>query len=327
MIKLIHLLAIKTNMENPVPISFNLNSTKIMHRKIGLFSFIIVMLFGAILTLSGLVMMKDSLPKPSWIKINGQVVSITPLTNNGTTTYSPVVNYEVNSQLYTVNGAGSSSSRPDIGSSIAVAYDPAHPEQSQVIPSTPSKMMLYGLLSIGILSLIIAPIVYFRSLRGQRDIKDLKINGHRLPGVLTNIQTMPGINHELGYKIVVSATNLNGQVQHYVSDNLSSIGSLAQADFYNSPIAIDVYVNPSKPEDYYVDVAEIPNLTPARIAELIQAGQQAQPQTPTYGPASSWVQPTANPPASSFTPAQPTYPVPPTYPTPTNPPESPNLPA
>ena len=317
-----------------MPISSNPDNyyngkAKPKHHKFGLFSFIVVMAIGAIFALTASTMIiRSNYTKPNWVKINGQVVSITPMLNNGTTTYSPVVNYEVNSQLYTVNDSVSSSSRPDIGSSITVAYNPAHPEQAQVVQNSSSRVMAYSFLSIGILCLVIAPIAYVQSSRRHKDMKALKITGHRLQGVLTNVQTLPGMNHDLGYKIVVTATDLNGQVQNYVSDSLTGIGGLAMADFHNSPIAIDVYVNPNKPEDYYVDVSEIPSLTPERIVELIQSARHGQPQNFATNEIPNWPQSTTppTPPSTPYPPVQPTYPTPPTYPMPPTPPTPPTQP-
>ena len=78
----------------------------------------------------------------------------------------------------------------------------------------------------------------------------------------------------------MSATDNTGVVQNYVSDSLNGVAGLAMADFQNNPILIDVYVDLINPQNYYVDISDIPNLTPQRISELIQAASQGmQPHT------------------------------------------------
>ncbi len=100
-----------------------------------------------------------------------------------------------------------------------------------------------------------------------------------MQGILTDIQSTGG-NNNGSYKIVISATNIAGVVQNYVSDSLNNIAGLAMADFRNNPIPIDVYIDPTKPQNYYVDISDIPNLTPERIAQLTQSAvKTAGPQT------------------------------------------------
>ena len=98
-------------------------------------------------------------------------------------------------------------------------------------------------------------------------------SGQKLQGILVDVQS-EGSDNNSGYKIVVSATDTSGAVQNYVSDSLTGIGGLAIADFRSNPIPIDVYIDPANPQNYYVDVADIPNLTPERIGELIKSAMQ-----------------------------------------------------
>jgi hypothetical protein len=105
--------------------------------------------------------------------------------------------------------------------------------------------------------------------------------GQKLQGVMVDLQSQ-GTNNN-GYKIVVAADNGSGAVQNYVSDSLTGVGSLAMADFRTSPIPIDVYVDPSNPENYYVDISDIPNLTPERIQSLLQAAANAKRPTSIIG--------------------------------------------
>lgn len=95
-------------------------------------------------------------------------------------------------------------------------------------------------------------------------------NGQQLQGVLVNINSS-GSGSGSSYRIEVSAVDPSGAVQNYLSDHLTGIGGLAMMDFRNTPIPIDVFVDPLDHRNYYVDVADIPNLTPERIMELLKS--------------------------------------------------------
>jgi hypothetical protein len=133
---------------------------------------------------------------------------------------------------------------------------------------------------IGIAISLIGVFLLVRSLIRARNIKNLIRTGQKLQGVLIDVQTTQDNHKRNTYQIVVSATDSMGVVQNYVSDRLNSIGGLAMMDPRTNPIPIDVYVDATNPQNYYVDISDIPNLTPERIIELLQtAAKTAQPQT------------------------------------------------
>ncbi|MDB5164847.1 MAG: hypothetical protein JWL89_473 [Candidatus Saccharibacteria bacterium] len=263
-------------------INFNSNMMtgfKTRRQKFGVGSLIFLLLFGAMFTGAGVVALKSTKIDPSWSRVSGQVTDSSSSISNGSTIYAAVVQYKVNGQAYQVTSSTSSSSYPHIGDSRQVAYNPSQPNEAKVVEGAGSTWWLYLFPAVGIACLVIAPYTFIKSLRRSGDINHLIQVGQKLQGVLTDVQSMGGNNNNNSYKIVVSATDNTGTVQSYVSDVLGGIGGLAMADFRNNPVPIDVYVNPANPKDYYVDVSDIPNLTPERIAELIKSATHSQSNT------------------------------------------------
>lgn len=223
----------------------------------------------------GIVAINSSRIDDGWTRVTGEVVDSTSRINDGSTTYSPIIKYDVDGRTYQATGTIGTSSRPAIGAQKEVAYNPAQPDQAKVVESGALRWLLYLFPLIGIASLIIAPFLFIRSLRRGGKIKNLMQSGQKLQGVLVDVQT-GGSSRNGNYKIVVSAVDGSGAVQNYISDPLAGIGGLAMADFRNTPIPIDVYIDPANPQNYYVDIADIPNLTPERIGELIKSAASAQ---------------------------------------------------
>lgn len=266
---------------------------KVRRQKFGIGSLLFLFLFGAVFTGAGGFALKSIEVDPDWTRITGEVVDSSSRTSDGSTTYTPVVKYEVNGQSHRVGSSMSSSSYPHIGEKRKVAYNPSHPDQSKLVESIGSTWWLYLFPLVGIICLALAPYMFIRSAKRSGNINRLMQSGQKLQGIMVDVQS-EGDNNNSGYKIMVSATNLNGVVQNYVSDSIAGIGGLAMADFRNNPIPIDVYIDPTNPQNYYVDVADIPNLTPERIGELIESAMQNK-QSSTFADREGLSTPPINP--------------------------------
>ena len=266
-----------------IKISMNINlnpskmNFKVRRQQFTVSNLLLLIILGGIFTGVGVFAIRLNDVNDNWVKITGKVIDASTHTSDGSTTYSPVVQYEVNSQSYEVASNFSTSSYPTIGESREVAYNPGRPDQSKIIENFGSTWWLYLFPTIGIVCLITAPLAFIRSRKHEKKIKQLLQSGQKLQGILVDVQTIGGNNS--GYKIVVSATNIRGEVQNYVSDLLTGVGGLMMVDFRNAPIPIDVYVDPTNHQNYYVDVADIPNLTPERIGELVKSATQNQQGT------------------------------------------------
>lgn len=267
------------------------NGFKAKRQKFGVGSLIFLLLFGAVFAGAGFFAINSSKVDPNWTRISGEVVDSSSRISDGSTTYTAVVKYSVNGQEYQTTSSFSSSFAPTIGEKREIAYNPSQPNQAKVVEGAGATWWLWLFPIIGVAILIIAPVSFIKSLKRSSEINNLMQTGQKLQGILTDIQSA-GSNNNNSYKIVVSATDNTGTVQNYVSDSIGGIGGLAMADFQSNPIPIDVYIDPTNPQNYYVDIADIPNLTPERITQLIQsAAKTAQPQTvlnaqqPTVPPA------------------------------------------
>lgn len=206
----------------------------------------------------------------SWIRTKGEVVGSTSRLSDGSTQYTPIISYEVKGRTYKVTSNGSSSMAPSIGDEREVAYDPAQPNVAKVVETTGILAFLLLFPIVGLAILILVPIYFVKSLKRSRHIKHLMQSGNKLEGVL--VDTSRGNSNSM--VITVAAVDGKGETRNYVSDPILGAAGLALADFRNEPVPIDVYVDPSKPDDYYVDISDIPNLTPQRIGDLLKRAVQ-----------------------------------------------------
>jgi hypothetical protein len=239
---------------------------KAKRQRFSIFSLLFLCIFGAVFASVGFFILYMNHAKPGWTRTTGQIVSVATSQTSDSTIYTPIVQYTVDEQTYEVSPDISTSTYPHVGEDQEVAYNPAQPAESKVIQSTRTLWFLYLFPIFGIVCFLLAPYLFITSVRRSSAINRLMQNGLKLQGVLVEVQT--GSNNN-GVKIVVSATNPDGVVRNYVSDTIKGGASIAMADFRTNPIPIDVYINPSDADDYYVDIADIPNLTPQRIQELI----------------------------------------------------------
>ncbi len=270
----------------------NLNSNmmgglKTKRQKFGIGSLIGMLLFGVIFAGGGIFALTSNNVDSSWTRVSGKVVRSSSSTSDGSTTYTPVVEYSADGKSYEVTGSIGTSSHPSIGSSREVAYNPEHPDQGKVIESAGAMWFVYLFPIIGILTILYAPYQFIRSRKRDAAINNLVQTGQKSQGVLVDIQNQNTSNNSTNstntYRIVVAATGPDGTVQNCVSDPLTGIGGLAMANFRNTPIPIDVYFNPTNPQEYYVDVSDIPNLTPERIGELLKSTVSKQPDSTVTG--------------------------------------------
>jgi hypothetical protein len=252
-------------------------------KKFGIGSLIFLVLFGTAFTAGGIIALRSNSIDPDWTVTAGKVVDISRSSNDGSTTYSPVVSYQVEGRSYRAASNMSSSFQPYIGQNREVAYNPDQPEQSKIVESATTTWWLYLFPIIGIACIVLGPYQYIQGAKRDKKIKQLIRTGLKLQGVLVDVQS-EGDSNSNSYKIVVAATDPTGTVQNYVSDSLGGIAGVAMADFRNNPIPIDVYVDPSNHENYYVDISDIPNLTPERIVQLLKGTAENTEATSLVNP-------------------------------------------
>ena len=269
-------------------------NTKTGRKKFGIGSLIFMILGGVIFIVVGFSAMNSSKVDPSWKQTTGEIVDVTSRLssdNDGSRIHRAIIRYEVNGKTYKVTGHKSSSTYPKIGNTLELTYNPSQPSQYKLVSDSSQEWMKYLPFAVGALLLVTGPFLYIRSKKRNDEINRLMQSGQKLQGVMVDVQRFGGGVNRSGdsfnrssrsnesYKIVVSAADASGAVQNYVSDSLVGAGIIATADFRSTPIPIDVYVDPVNPKNYYVDVSDIPNLTPERIKDLIESVRPKQPAT------------------------------------------------
>ena len=146
----------------------------------GVKNLIVVFLIGLIFTGVGYFATKSVEIDSSWKKINGTIVDVVvnqdtdvdPNDNtvNNSPTYSPVVNYQVNEQTYRITSSVGTSSKPTIGSTIKVAYNPNKPSEAKVVESKATKMMFYLFYVIGLGLIVYGCVMFALGLRRKNMI-------------------------------------------------------------------------------------------------------------------------------------------------------------
>lgn len=227
---------------------------------------IFLIFFGLIFAAAGAFFyMEGSYQPEGWKKISGKVVSLSESRDSdGDITYTPTVQYEVDNTAYTTRSSISSSSRPAIGSAVPVVYNPDVPSEAKVLLDSIFSLIFVG---VGLLIMGSGIFIFIKAVQRASSIKRLMREEYKVTGVLAGVNNGGGRSGTV--TISVAAVDHSGVSRVFESDQLSGIGALAMADYQKTPIPIDVYVNPSSPEEYYVDIADIPGLTPERIKDLL----------------------------------------------------------
>lgn len=251
--------------------SFLIRKSKDKRVKLGARSVIVTLLISVSFIVAGFFAINDLRVDSNMVLVNGEVVDIIVHNSRDGITYAPIVEFTADNKDYRAVANHRSSNRPSIGSIREIAYDPDNPNDSVVVGSFWVKLMAWLFPLIGVLVTVAVFVALIKSQRRNKDIKSLISNGVKLEGILTDIKRIDSSNRgDTLYKVVVSAVDSENNTKQYVSDNISSIGGLIGMDLSQTPIPIDVYIDRSNPDRYYVDLSDIPNLDANRIKELIK---------------------------------------------------------
>lgn len=246
-------------------------SPRVKMKKFGLGALIIFLFVGILLIALGFKLFKDIKIDPNWTKINGQVIDYSVERSDGNNIYYPVVGYTVENSSYSIRSIVSDNKEPIKGSSKELAYNPNNPAEAKIVYGSGTLFTPAFVLIMGVLFTIISPVLFIKYRIRKNKINKLVQTGQKLQGVITGVDNgTPGTNNE-NFKVIVSATDSSGQTRSFKSDEISGIGTIAMMDFKNNPIPVDVYIDPVNPENYYVDISDLPSLTPERIVDLIKS--------------------------------------------------------
>ncbi len=279
---------------NNIPIG---NTFKAKRANFGVGSFIFLLIFGIIFIGVSWLFVADDFRSSKWPSIDGTVTNVTRSTDSdGDVSYRPTVSYTIDGNTYTTARSYSSSQSYSVGTPQAVRYNPDNPSDA-VIGTHGSGFFVYLFPLVGLGIIILAIVLFIRNIRRTGQINSLKQTGVKLQGIVTGIGSNGSTNNGTA-QIIVSATGPDGQVHHYKSDAINGLNIMGIADYQTKPVAIDVYINPTNPELYYVDLDDIPDITPERITELLSnVASQNNPiaTPPTVKNVPPMPQPPANP--------------------------------
>lgn len=236
---------------------------------------IVRILIGGVFTAFGFFAVASLDIDEDWVIISGKIADVSTSNRDGSTMYTAVVSYKVGNQDYRIRSKVSSSIRPQLGREKEVAYNPKDPTQAKIVEGKGVSILFWFTPIMGLLVLVSGPISFIKSFKRTRDIKHLQQYGQKIQGVISDIQTI-GNDGGKTYKIVVSATDSSNSVCHYVSDPITGIPSLILLDLRDKAVLIDVYVDSLDSKRYYVDISDIPSLTPERINDLIKSVKKDQ---------------------------------------------------
>jgi hypothetical protein len=238
------------------------DQTKLKRHVFGISILFFLELFGLIFIGIGVGFVSRTKIDPTWIRTQGEVVDIVemPGSRRGPS-YYPVLKYLVNGQSYQFRREWSSSGYPVLGSKEEIAYNQNRPNQAKAVESIGGWIFLLLFPSIGAVMVIMAPILFIRSSKRSQVIKNLIQIGNQVSGVIARVKSVGGPKGINSYKIIVSATDNTGVTKEYMSDRVGSYADLAVIDFHKNSIPAGVYINPTNPQQYYVDIDSMPDLT------------------------------------------------------------------
>lgn len=232
------------------------------------------LLFGGVFGAMGIVGFQSLTIDESWKQTAGIVTDVSSHKGKNGMLYAPVVTYEVDGRSYEITSRSSSSAYPTLGDAREVAYNPARPDQAKLIEGVTIKLLFLVFLLIGLVGIISGPLLFVRSLKRSKTITRLETSGQKITGVIVDVVKTGRSNKKSLYKIAVSAQDPSSGVRTYTSDTLSDVEGLLLVDFQQTPIPVDVYIDPANHDQYYVDISDIPGLSPERIRSLIEMSQK-----------------------------------------------------
>jgi hypothetical protein len=229
-----------------------------------------LLILGVPFIVGGIVLFRQSSIDSDWTRMEGTVVNATKTYGNADTDYLPIVRYTVNNETYTVRKTSSEDTLPAVGSKREVVYNPDNPVEAKVVQDGYEKFFYTLPISIGVVLFALILLLIAKTFRRSLAIVDLKQNGQKTRGILTEIPTRAGpASSTSSYKLIVSATSPEGSVQTYESEWLKGSGFIGLRHYQTKPMTFDVYIDPTNQEKYYVDTSGIPKLTPGQIANTV----------------------------------------------------------
>lgn len=246
---------------------------KARRSKFGFGSGLILLFIGTVFIGVSFIIFNGEIRSRDWPTAQAKVVHVAQrLDSENGMMYTPTVEYTVNGTPHRITSQMSSSSPETVGSTKTVRYNPNN--QSEGIIAMSGMMytfLLFPLIGAGlILGSIVAAV---RSFKRSRVISNLKQSGIKVQGIVSNVEST---SQRGSVRLTVSAPDQSGQVRSFASDTVSG-NTFTLTDYQQKPIAMDVYIDATNPDIYYVDIDDIPEMTADTITHLLQKATTQHP--------------------------------------------------
>lgn len=236
------------------------------------FHYFLIILVGMIFFIVGMKIFYDSKIDDSWPKVSGKISSYESERNvDDDIQYSVNISYSVKSVAYEKKHAYVSLVEPTVGKSAQIAYNPNDPSEAKVYIDKNLRYLNLLFPGFGLIIMIVTIIFYKKFKKRNTDITNLIKSGRKIQGIVIGVDYAGKTNSRRLFKIKVSAVNLSGETQEYTSDRVKGADGLYAYDYKNNSINVDVYVDISNPESYYVDTSVIPQINYSVINEIGKA--------------------------------------------------------
>ena len=211
--------------------------------------------------------------RDDWKSTMGRVEAVSQKNNDQGIRFNGIIHYQVEGKNYVIEDPELQTIRPRIGSPKEVFYKSTNPNEA--VFELENSFPVWSLLGVifGLALSGVSGYMLFKKYQRQQFVNKLVKDGTKLNGVLSDVlpdSQAKNADLTIDYRLTVSTVDILGNARSYISDRVSGPAGISLASFRSNPIPIDVYVDAMNPDDYYVDLSEIPELTPLRIAQMIQ---------------------------------------------------------
>jgi hypothetical protein len=283
----VHFLKIrKINRNEYIVMKFSTSSLRMFGKPrrnaFGLGSALIVAGIGVAFIAASYAFLRDDIQSRNWPAAQAVVTIVNSrLDSDGDRIYRPTVEYSVGGLTHTTTSSSWSSSPTTVGEQRTVRYNPDNPKEG-VIAMSGSDWLILIFPLLGVVIILASFAGFIVSSRRGHTIDRLKQSGTKLQGVVTNVQRS---SQQGSVVITVTAQDHTGQVRSFHSDSVEG-NTMALLQFNQKPIAMDVYIDPSNAEHYYVDIEDVPAMDADYISSLLKmaTGQQAPTTFSTVTP-------------------------------------------
>lgn len=216
----------------------------------------------------------------SWKKTEGVISNITEtISGPDGVEHDVLIKYKVDNQTYEIK-SNSYSASMRTGDIKEVYYDPNNPSDSKIKDNFNYLYSVFlALFSVALFAYGIFD--YLKNKKRNKSVNRLKENSLKLQGIIKDLYDNSSTTYPPKYSLDATAVTPSGELKLFKSDNLESLGNLRIRDFENNPTPVDILIDPSNYNNYFIDVSSIPEIKPERVHFLIQKAKRIRTENST----------------------------------------------